>query len=55
MGPRYKKLVTEAKSKVTETSPAEAAKAKARGVAMVDVRGKEEWDEEKSYSWSGGS
>ena len=48
MGSRYEKLVAEAKEKVVEISPAEAAAQTGKnGVALVDVREKEEWNEER--------
>jgi rhodanese-related sulfurtransferase len=44
---RYEKLIAEAKNKITEISPVEAAKKlKAGEAALIDVREKEEWDEE---------
>lgn len=43
---RYQQLVAEAKKKVTEISPSEAAeKAKTNEAVIIDVRDKEEWDE----------
>ena len=43
----FKKLVAEAKKNVTEISPAEAAaKSKSGEAVIVDVREKDEWDEE---------
>lgn len=47
MASRYEKLVAEAKSKVIEISPAEVAAAREKGVAVIDVREKEEWAEER--------
>jgi rhodanese-related sulfurtransferase len=47
MGSRYEKLVADAKSKVIEISPEAAAQAVKGGAAIVDVREKEEWDEER--------
>ena len=44
---RFEKLVAEAKKNVTEISPAEAAaKSKSGEALIVDVREKDEWDEE---------
>ena len=44
---RFQKLVAEAKKKITETSPTEAAANVKSGEALiVDVREKDEWDEE---------
>jgi rhodanese-related sulfurtransferase len=43
----FERLVTEAKKKITETSPTEAAEKSKNGEAViVDVREKDEWDEE---------
>jgi len=43
----FENLVAEAKKKVTEISPAEAAaKSKNREALIVDVRENDEWDEE---------
>ena len=43
---RYEDIVREAKSKVTEISPADAANKVESGAAvLIDVREKEEWDE----------
>ena len=43
---RFQKLVAEAKKKITETSPTEAAANVKSGEALiVDVRDKDEWDE----------
>ena len=43
----FEKLVAEAKKKITEISPREAAaKSKSGQAAIVDVREKDEWDEE---------
>jgi len=42
----FEKLVAEAKKKVTEISPADAAeKSKSGGAVIVDVREKDEWDQ----------
>jgi rhodanese-related sulfurtransferase len=42
----FEKLVSEAKKKITEISPAEAAaKSKSGEAVIVDVREKDEWDE----------
>ena len=42
----YEKLVADAKSKITEISPADAAvKSKSSDAVIVDVREKDEWDE----------
>jgi rhodanese-related sulfurtransferase len=44
---RFEKLVADAKEKITEISPQEAAaKSKDGEAAIVDVREKDEWDEE---------
>ena len=44
---RFEKLVAEATKKITETSPPEAAaKSKSGEGVIVDVREKDEWDEE---------
>jgi len=44
----FQTLVAEAKKNITEISPAEAAsKAKSGHAAIVDVREKEEWNEER--------
>jgi rhodanese-related sulfurtransferase len=44
---RFEKLVAEAKKKITEISPTEAAAKFESGEALiVDVREKDEWDEE---------
>ncbi len=44
---RYQKLVADAKKQITEISPQEAAaKSKSGEAVLVDVREKEEWDEE---------
>jgi phage shock protein E len=43
----FEKLVAEAKKKITEISPTEAAaKSKSGDAVIVDVREKDEWDEE---------
>ncbi len=45
---RFEKLVAEAKKNIAEISPAEASpKAKSGEAAIVDVREKEEWNEER--------
>src|SRR6266576_6329451 len=47
MTTRFEKLVAEAKKRITEISPTEAAaKSKSGEAAIVDVREKDEWDEE---------
>jgi rhodanese-related sulfurtransferase len=44
---RYQRLVAEAKKRVSEISPADAAAKAETGVAVIiDVRDKDEWDEE---------
>jgi rhodanese-related sulfurtransferase len=44
---RFEKLVAEAKKKIAEISPSEAAeKSKNSEAVIVDVREKDEWDEE---------
>jgi phage shock protein E len=43
---RFQKLVQEAKSAITEISPAETAEALRRGTLIIDVREKEDWDNE---------
>jgi phage shock protein E len=44
---RYQKLVAETKKHITEISPQDAAaKLKSGDAAVVDVRDKDEWDEE---------
>src|ERR1700681_2618590 len=46
----FQKLVADAKKNITEISPEEAAsKAKSGQAAIVDVREKEEWDEERIH------
>jgi rhodanese-related sulfurtransferase len=43
----FEKLVSEAKKKITEISPTEAAaKSKSGEAVIIDVREKDEWDEE---------
>ncbi len=43
----FQELVADAKKKITEISPTDAAaKAKSSDVVIVDVREKDEWDEE---------
>src|SRR5437879_9481461 len=43
----FEKLVAEAKKKITEISPTEAAaKSNSREAVIIDVREKDEWDEE---------
>jgi phage shock protein E len=43
----FEKLVAEAKKKITEISPTEAAaKSKSGETVIIDVREKDEWDEE---------
>jgi phage shock protein E len=43
---RYQELVAEAKKRITEISPHDAAeKMKSNNAVMIDVRDKEEWDE----------
>src|SRR5436309_10604019 len=45
---RFQKLVTEAKKNITEISPQDAAaKLKSGEAVFVDVRDKDEWDEEQ--------
>jgi rhodanese-related sulfurtransferase len=44
---RFERLVADAKKKITEISPTDAAaKSKSGEVVIVDVREKDEWDEE---------
>ena len=44
---RFERLVAEAKKKITEISPTDAAaKSQSGEVVIVDVREKDEWDEE---------
>jgi phage shock protein E len=44
---RFEKLVADAKKNITEISPEDAAaKSKSGGAVIVDVRDKDEWDEE---------
>ena len=44
---RYQKVVAEAKKKITEISPQDAAaKSKSGEAVIVDVRERDEWDEE---------
>jgi rhodanese-related sulfurtransferase len=44
---RYEKLVADAKKKITEISPEDAAaKLKSGEAVIIDVRDKDEWDEE---------
>src|SRR2546428_13389827 len=44
---RFEKLVADAKKKITEISPQDAAaKSKSGEAVIVDVREKDEWDEE---------
>ena len=47
MGTNYEKLVADAKKNITEISPTDAElKSKSDNVIIVDVREKDEWDEE---------
>jgi phage shock protein E len=47
MATRFEKLVADAKKSITEISPTDAAaKSKSGGAVIVDVREKDEWDEE---------
>jgi rhodanese-related sulfurtransferase len=47
METRFEKLVADAKKNITEISPEEAAaKSKSGDAVIVDVREKDEWDEE---------
>jgi rhodanese-related sulfurtransferase len=47
MATGYEKLIAEAKKRITEISPTEAAaKSKSGEALIVDVREKDEWDEE---------
>src|SRR5436190_20780973 len=44
---RYQKLIAETKKKISEISPTDAAtKMKSDNVVLIDVREREEWDEE---------
>jgi rhodanese-related sulfurtransferase len=44
---RYKKLVADAKKNITEISPGDAAaKSKSGNAVIIDVRDKDEWDED---------
>ena len=44
----FEKLVAEARKKITEISPSEAAeKSKSGEAVIIDVREKDEWDEER--------
>jgi rhodanese-related sulfurtransferase len=44
---RYQQLVNEAKTRITEVTPAEAAgMAKSGGAVIIDVREQDEWDQE---------
>jgi rhodanese-related sulfurtransferase len=44
----FEKLIVEAKKKITEISPGEAAeKSKSGEAVIIDVREKDEWDEER--------
>jgi hypothetical protein len=46
----FEKLVAEAKKKITEISAADAAeKSKSGEAVIVDVREKDEWDEEHDH------
>jgi rhodanese-related sulfurtransferase len=48
MATGFKKLVADAKKKITEIPPVEAAeKSKSGEAVIVDVREKDEWDEER--------
>ena len=48
MGTHYEKLVADAKKNITEISPTDAElKSKSSNVVIVDVREKDEWDEER--------
>ena len=41
---RFQKLVQEAKTRIKEIAPAEAAREVERGALLIDVREKEDWD-----------
>src|SRR4051812_37778070 len=45
-GPRFQKLVDDAKSRITEISAADAAKRQSQGCVLVDVREAEEFAKE---------
>jgi rhodanese-related sulfurtransferase len=45
-GPRFKAIVDDAKSRVKEVSPAEAAVLQRNGAVLIDVREKEDFDAE---------
>ena len=48
MTTRYKKLVADAKKNITEISPTDAElKSKSGNTVIIDVREKDEWDEER--------
>jgi rhodanese-related sulfurtransferase len=48
MATRYEKLVADAKKNITEISPTDTElKSKSSDVVIVDVREKDEWDEER--------
>jgi len=49
-GPRFEKLVSDAKSRVQEVSASEAAQRQARGAVLVDVREAEEFAKEHAKS-----
>jgi len=42
-GPRFKQITDEAKSRIREISPADAAKRQAEGALLIDVRESEEF------------
>ena len=41
---RFQKLVQDAKTRITEIAPAEAAREVERGALLIDVREKEDWE-----------
>jgi rhodanese-related sulfurtransferase len=45
MSTRFKQLVQEAKSRITEISPAKAAEEVERGALLIDVRETEDWQQ----------
>jgi rhodanese-related sulfurtransferase len=46
MATGFEKLVADSKKKITEISPTDAAAKSKSGAVIVDVREKDEWDEE---------
>lgn len=44
MSTRFRKLVQDAKTRITEITPVDAAQEIERGALLIDVREKEDWD-----------